>query len=95
MDLFVIEVRGKAVAIINADNRLKAETFAASLEVHPHQMKDCVSIVAVRKATRSEVRIWRAARTSELQAGSIDPEDQLCVWLPPIDAADEREAAEL
>jgi hypothetical protein len=95
MDLFVIEVRGKAVAIINADDRVRAETFAASLEARRHQMKDCMSIVAVRNATRSEARIWRAAWTSELQSGSIDPEDQLCVWLLAVDAADERELPRL
>src|SRR5689334_12653647 len=95
MDLLVIEMRGKAVAIINADDRLKGETFAASLEARRRQRTDCMSIVAVRDATGSEASIWRAAWTSEVQAGSIDPEDQLCVWLPPIDAADERELPSL
>lgn len=36
MDLFVIEVRGKAVAVINADDRLHAEAFAASLDARRH-----------------------------------------------------------
>ena len=84
MDIFVLELRAKPIAVISSQSRLDAELFAATLE--PKRARDCVALVTVRAPTAAEASLWREAWQADLNAGNVTKGDRLCVWLIGRDA---------
>jgi hypothetical protein len=84
MDIFVIELRAKPVAVISSQSRLDAELFAATLE--PKRVNDCMALVTVRAPSAAEADLWREVWQADFNAGNVTEGDRLCVWLIGGDA---------
>jgi hypothetical protein len=81
MRLFVVELKGQPVAVLNADSKLEAEEFGASLKSNGEAGDEQTPVVVVREPQAAEVAAWRSAWQAERREGRMMDEDRMCCWL--------------